>query len=82
MRELGKEHGRQMAENAESAGFCLYPSFLGYLMENVSRYKVEKLLEDDNISARWFLVHTLLSDRDPFSRPLFLAYFVIPVGWL
>ena len=51
MRELGKEHGRQMAENAESAGFCLHPSFLGYLVENASRYKVEKLLEDDNISA-------------------------------
>ena len=58
MRELGKEHGRQMAQNAESAGFCLHPSFLGYLVENASRYKVEKLLEDDNIRAGWFLVHT------------------------
>ena len=58
MRELGKEHGRQMAENAESAGFCLHPSFLGYLVENAPRYKVEKLLEDDNVRAGWFLVHT------------------------
>jgi hypothetical protein len=58
MRGLGKEHGRQMAENAENAGFCLRPSFLGCLIENASRYKVEKLLEDDNIRRGSFLVHT------------------------
>ena len=82
MRELGKEHGRQMAENAESAGFCLLPGFLGCLIENASRYKVEKLLEEDNNRAGWFWCIPLLSGQDPFFSPPFLAYFVIPVGWL
>ena len=58
MRKWGKEHGRQMAESAENAGFCLHPSFLGTLIENGSRYKVEKLLEADSLSSGWLLVPT------------------------
>jgi len=50
-------------------------------MENASRYKIEKLLED-NIRAGWFLVPTPRRGRAPFSSPPVLAYFVIPVGWL
>jgi len=53
-----KSERGEMAENAEGAGFCLHPSFLGSLVENASRYKVEKLLEDDNVREGWFLVHT------------------------
>jgi len=58
MRKRGKKHGLQMPKNAEGAGFCVHPSSLGTLIENASRYKVEKLLEDDNIRAFWFLVPT------------------------
>jgi hypothetical protein len=28
------------------------------LIEDASRYEVEKLLENDNVGAGWFLVHT------------------------
>ena len=40
IRKLGEEHGRQMAENAESVVFFFNPNFLGYLVANASRYKV------------------------------------------
>jgi len=58
MQKRGKEHGRQMTESAENASFCLHPSFLGTLIENASRYKVEKLLEADSLSAGSLLVPT------------------------
>jgi hypothetical protein len=55
---LGKQHGSQMAQNAESASLCIQPSFTGCSSEDASRHEVEKLIENDNIKAGWFLVHT------------------------
>jgi len=57
MRKLGKEHGSQVAQNAKGASLCVHPCFTGCLIEEASRYGVEKLLENDNVGAGWFLVH-------------------------
>ena len=78
MQKRGKEHGRQMTENAENAGFCLQPSFLGYLIENASRYKVEKLLQADNIRAGGFFVHTPTQWQGSFLPPAFFGLFRHP----
>ena len=58
MRKLGKKHGSQVAQDAEGASLCVHPSLTGGLIEDASRYEVEKLLENDNVGAGWFLVHT------------------------
>ena len=58
MRKLGKKHGSQVAQDAEGARLCVHPSFTCGLIEDASRYEVEKLLENDNVGAGWFLVHT------------------------
>jgi hypothetical protein len=58
MRKLGKKHGSQVAQDAEGARLCVHPSLTGGLIEDASRYEVEKLLENDNVGAGWFLVHT------------------------
>lgn len=58
MRKLRKEHGRQVAQNAESAGLFLHPSFTSGLIEDTSWYEVEKLLENNNVGTGWGLVHT------------------------
>ena len=57
MRKLGKEHGSQVAQNAKDASLRGHPCFTGCLIEDASRYGVEKLLENDNVGAGWFLVH-------------------------
>lgn len=44
MGKLGKEHGRQVAQNAESSGLCFHASFAGRSIKEVSRNEVEKLL--------------------------------------
>ena len=44
MRKLGKKHGSQVAQNAESASLCVHPSFTGGLIDDASRNEIEKLL--------------------------------------
>ena len=76
-------HSARWLKTLKVRAFASTSSFLGYLIENASRYKVEKLLEDDNVRvALVFSAYPQLSGKDPFSSPLFLANFVIPVGWL
>ena len=56
MRKLSKRHGSQVAQNAEGASLCA-PSFTGDYIGAASRYEVEKLLENNNLGKRWFLVY-------------------------
>jgi hypothetical protein len=42
----------------DAVGEQFHHSFTGGLIEDASRYEVEKLLENDNVGAGWFLVHT------------------------
>ena len=58
VRKLGKEHGSQVAQNAEGASHCVHPGFTGCLIEKASRYEVEKLLGKDPVGTGWFVVHT------------------------
>ena len=58
MRELGKEHRGQVAQNAEGARLRVYRCFTGALIEEASRNEVEKLFKNDNVGAGCFLVHT------------------------
>ena len=44
VRKLGKEHGSQVAQNAEGASHCVHPGFTGCLIEKASTYEVKKLL--------------------------------------
>ena len=58
MRKLGKKHGSQVAQNAESGNLGVYPRFMGSLIDDASRCEVEKVLKNNNVGAGWFLVHT------------------------
>ncbi len=49
MGKLGKKHGSQVAQDAEGARLCIHPSFTCGLIEDASRYEVEKLLENDHV---------------------------------
>ncbi len=42
-------HSARWLKTLKVRAFASTSSFLGYLIENASRYKVEKLLEDDNV---------------------------------
>ena len=66
MGELGEEHGRKMAEDAEGAGLGLHAGFAGVAIDQSPWNEVEKLLEDDDIGSGWcgFIHDTLPSGRD------------------
>ena len=66
MGELSEEHRREMAQDAEGAGFGFHARFAGVPVDHFARNEVENLLENDHIGAGWcFVVHiTLPSGRD------------------
>ena len=71
MGELGEEHRRKMAHDAEAAGFGLHAGFEGVAVDQSARNEVEHLFEDDHIGPGWcgFVHNTLPSGRDFNSTP-------------
>jgi hypothetical protein len=55
---LGKEHGSQMAQNAEGASSGIHPSLTDILIQEAARNGVEKLRENDTVRTGRFLFHT------------------------
>lgn len=59
MGELGEEHRREMAHDAEAAGFGFHARISGVAVDQSARNEVEYLLENDHIGPGWcFVVHT------------------------
>jgi len=64
MGERCEEHGREVADHAEGAGFGIHPRLAGVAIDQSKRNVVENLLEDDYIAAGCCFVHdTLPSGR-------------------
>ena len=49
--ELGEEHRREMAQDAEGAGLGLHARLAGVAVDHSARNEVENLLEDDHIGC-------------------------------
>ena len=58
--QLGEEHGRQMAHDAEGPRLGVYAGLPGDPVDHPPRNELEKLVEDDIVGAGWclFLFHT------------------------
>ena len=53
MGELGEEHGREVAQDAERAGLGIHARLAGVPVAHSARNEVENLLENDYIAADW-----------------------------
>ena len=77
---LGKEHGSQMAQNAEGASSGIHPSLTDILIQEAARNGVEKLRETDIVRASRFLFHTSAEWSGFILQPTFLILSRHPCG--
>jgi hypothetical protein len=61
--ELGEEHRREVAQDAEGPGLVRHADFPGVAVDHSERNEVECLLEDDYIAAGWCCVISFGSMR-------------------